>query len=109
MRLAVLAALAASLAGCSASPVTGAPDTVPAPLASPTAPAPTAAPSAAAARRPCPPLDPAIASEALRLTPIASSSAGGTDGLTAGLMASELRKNARLRQIIAAYQRCHGP
>src|SRR5262245_8907574 len=98
MRLAVLAALAASLAGCSASPAIWAPETGPAVLAAPVPVAASMPPGAPAARRPCPPIDPAVAAESQRLTPIAGSPAGDTDALTAALMSSEAAKNARLRQ-----------
>ena len=40
------------------------------------------------------------------MTPIAGSSAGNTDALTAALISSEAAKNALLGQVLLAYERC---
>ncbi len=97
MRIVVCAVMAAALAGCSAAPAGWRTETVPVVMASPT-------PAAIAAQ--CPPLDPAVAKEATRVTPLEAVRAGGIDGLAAVLMRSEAEKNARLRQAWAAYRRC---
>jgi hypothetical protein len=96
MRIAICAALAASLAGCSASPGVWPAEIVPVVMAPP--------PAAVAA--PCPPLNPAVAREATRVTTLEAVRAGGIDGLAAALMRSEAEKNARLRQAWDAHRRC---
>jgi hypothetical protein len=52
-----------------------------------------------------PELDPELAAESQRMTPIAGVS-HDFDALTAALMASEARKNVRLREAAQAYERC---
>jgi hypothetical protein len=65
---------------------------------------PRSAPTPAKLAR-CPHLDPALAEESKRMTPIAGVGRD-FDALTATLMGSEARKNARLRQAIGAYEGC---
>jgi hypothetical protein len=98
MRVAVVAAIAASLAACAVEPAGWHAEIVPAILRA-------ADPSTAAKYAGCPKLDPALAEESKRMTPIAGVSRD-FDALTAALMGSEARKNARLRQAISAYERC---
>jgi hypothetical protein len=97
MRIVVCAVMTATLAGCSAAPAEWRAETVPVVMASPT---PAAMPP------PCPPLDPGVAKEAARVTPLEALRAGGIDGFAAALLRSEAEKNARLRQAWAAHQKC---
>jgi hypothetical protein len=93
---AVLAVMAAALAGCAGAPGNWRADTVP--LA-------TAPLEAASARRaPCPALDPAITAESRRVTPIAS--AAELNALTASLIGPEAAKNASLTRVVRAYEKC---
>ena len=99
MRIAALAAAAAALAGCSVAPAQWSAEMVPVITGAP----------APARSKPCAALDPAIGAEAERLTPLAGDGGRNTDALTASLMQSEVAKNARLRQVLAAYERCRRP
>jgi hypothetical protein len=99
MRAIVLAAAAASLAACSAGPAAWQAETVPVVVVAP-APAQMSKPSR------CPPIAAGVTGEASRMTPLAPMRDGGIDALTAALMRSEAEKNARLRQAVAAYERC---
>jgi hypothetical protein len=93
---AVLAVMAAALAGCGGAPTAWRADTVP---------LVTAPVEAASARgAPCPAVDPAITAEARRVTPIAS--AAELDALTAALIGSEAAKNASLARLVRAYEKC---
>jgi hypothetical protein len=98
MKIVSLAATAATLAACSAEPAGWRTEIVPAVLR-------TADPSTLAKSAICPKLDPLLAEESKRMTPIAGVGRD-FDALTATLMGSEARKNARLRQAIGAYERC---
>jgi hypothetical protein len=98
MKIALLTAACALLAGCSTVPMTRPAETVPV-LLERTEPSPR--PKA----RFCPALDVALAVEAVKITPIAEQGAD-VDALTAALMASETRKNAKLRDALRAYERC---
>jgi hypothetical protein len=98
MKIVSLAAIAALLAGCSAELPQWRAETVPA-IVVPSVPV-----SAAKPTRACPPLDPAIAAESTRLTPIGQ--AREADGLTAALMGSEAAKNASLASLARAYEKC---
>ncbi len=113
MRIAILAGLAASLAGCTV-PLTPWPaEIVPVALQ----PADTTSAVGNAPKRQidapartkyagCPPIDASLTAEAARVTPLNGARAGGIDALTAALMRSEAEKNARLRQAVAAYEVC---
>jgi hypothetical protein len=98
MRIAVAAAMAASLAACSVRPAELPAEIVPVVLA-------PAVPSRPAKLAGCPKLDPMLVEESKRMTPIAGVGRD-FDALTAALMGSEARKNARLRQVAQAYERC---
>jgi hypothetical protein len=99
MRIAILAAVAASLTACSAGPAPWQAKTIPvvviASVSTPKSPR-------------CPPIDADVAREAKRMTPLELMRDSGMDGLTAALMRSEADKNARLRQAVMAYERCRG-
>jgi hypothetical protein len=98
MKVASLAATAALLAGCAAELPGWRAETVPVVVVH-------SAPASAAKSPPrCPPLDPAIEAEMRRLTPM--NKAKELDGLAAALMGSEATKNAQLRQVAMAYERC---
>jgi hypothetical protein len=94
IRAAIVTAFLAAMAGCSAPPASQPSQ----PLA--------AVQSPPQAVRACPPLDPAIAAEAIAVTPAERLAAGGAPALSAALMASEIRKNARLRVAIESYRLC---
>jgi hypothetical protein len=97
MRNVLSAALAATLAGCSTAPAEWRAETVPVVVVhSQLKPNPSH----------CPQLDPSIASESTRVTALEASRSGGIDGLAAALMRSEMEKNARLRQVWVAHQKC---
>jgi hypothetical protein len=113
MRIAILAALAASLVGCTV-PLTPWPAEI-IPVALQPAAAPGGAENApqrlidAPARRKyadCPPIDATVTAEAVRITSLDVARTGGIDALTAALMRSEAEKNARLRQVVAAFEQC---
>jgi hypothetical protein len=87
---------AAALAGCASAPAQWQADTVP------LARAPAVTISARLA--PCPAVDPAITTEARRLTPIAGFPEG--EPLTAALIGSEAVKNASLARLMRAYETC---
>jgi hypothetical protein len=96
MRIAILAAAAASLAACSAGPAPWRAETVPVLViaqAEPQMPR-------------CPPIATSITMEALHMTPLEPMREGGINALAAALMRSEAEKNARLRQAMIAYERC---
>ena len=95
----LLVGLAAALAGCSQSSGRRGAETVSGPLAAPVT-------SAAVQAERCPRMDPRILGEANSETPAAVLSDGGSPALAAALMASEARKNARLREAVAAYDDC---
>jgi hypothetical protein len=99
MRIAILAAAAASLAACSAGPVAWQAETVPVLVI---APAPPQIPKSPR----CPPIAASVTAEASRMTLLESTRDGGIDALAAALMRSEAEKNARLRQAVATYERC---
>jgi hypothetical protein len=99
MRATVLAPIVALLAACSAGPAAWQAETVPVVVMTP-APAQTPTPSR------CPSIDAGITAEASRVTPLEPMHKGGIDALTAALMRSEAEKNTRLRQAVAAYERC---
>ena len=93
---AFLAVMAAWLGACADAPDNGRAGTVP---------LVTAPAEAASARRtPCPAVDPAIAAEARRVTPIAG--AAELDALTAALIGSEAAKNASLARLVRVYEKC---
>jgi hypothetical protein len=94
MKLTPLAATAALLAGCAVDAPGWRAETVPVILE-----------RVQPALLFCPPLDPAIEAEATRVTPI-NAARGDLDAATAALLGSEARKNARLREIAAAYRSC---
>jgi hypothetical protein len=101
MRIAILAAAAASLAACSAGPVAWQAETVPVVVV-------TTAPVQTPRSSTCPPIAAGVMGEASRVTPLEPKREGGIDALTAALMRSEAEKNARLRQAVMAYDRCRG-
>lgn len=99
IRIALLAAVAAAVAGCSGSAGPWQPQTVPVIVEPPGA-------SQRPLRARCRPLDPAIAAEAQKMTHIATMRDGGIDALSSALMASEARKNAWLKKAAENYRRC---
>jgi hypothetical protein len=99
MRAIVLAPIAAALAACSAGPAAWQAEIVPVVVI---ASAPTQMPKSPR----CPPLTASVTDEASHMTPLAPMPSGGIDALAAALMRSEAEKNARLRQAVAAYERC---
>lgn len=94
-RMIILAGLAAALAGCSQTSGRQGAAAVSGPLA-----------VEPAMPEPCPRMDPRILGEANSETPAAVLTDGGSPALAAALMASEARKNARLREAVAAYGDC---
>jgi hypothetical protein len=98
MKIALLAASAALLAGCAVTPAEWRAETV---LVIEQLSVPAMQPRL----RTCSPMDPAIAVEAQRVTPI-EHAGGNLDALAAALIAAEARKNVRLRQALAAVERC---
>jgi hypothetical protein len=98
MRGIALAATAALLAACSAGPAVWQAETVPVVVT--TAPAQTPRPTE------CPPIAAGVTGEASHMTPLEPMRAGGIDALAAALMRSEAEKNARLRQVVMAYEVC---
>jgi hypothetical protein len=99
MKLTSLAALPALLTGCAAELPQWRAETVPAILV-------PAAPAVAVKPRACAPLPSEITAEAARMAPLDDARVGGVAALSAALMGSEARKNARLRQAVQAYERC---
>lgn len=93
---AALAAAVCALAGCATIPPPWPADTVPVATAP--------AVGAPVPRNPCPAIDPAIAREAARMTPIASLREG--EALTAALIGSEAAKNYSLARLLHAYEKC---
>jgi hypothetical protein len=100
MRGIVLAATAALLAACSTGPAWQA-ETVPVVVVAQAAPQMPRPPQ-------CPPIAAGVMGEASRMTSLEPMRDGGIDALAAALMRSEAEKNARLRQAVAAYERCRG-
>jgi hypothetical protein len=99
MRIAILAAAAASLAACSAGPAAWRAETVPVVFIA-------SAPAQMPKSPRCPPIASGVTGEASRITPLEPMREGGIDALTAALMRSEAEKNMRLRQALLAYDRC---
>jgi hypothetical protein len=94
IRAAIVTAFLAAMAGCSAPPASQPSQ----PLA--------VVQSPPQAVKVCPPLDPAIAAEAIAVTPAERLAAGGAPALSAALMASEAKKNEALLRAARAYERC---
>jgi hypothetical protein len=101
MRIVILAAVAASLAACSAGPAAWQAETVPVLVIASTPPSMTKSPT-------CPPIATGVTAEASCLTLIEPMREGGIDALTAALMRSAAEKNARLLQAVKAYEHCRG-
>lgn len=99
MKISSVVCAAALLAACSIQPNAWRAETIPAVLESSKGVVTPRAPS-------CPPMDPEIQAEAKRVASLDSLRSGGSDALAVALIGSEAHKNARLRQALAAYERC---
>ena len=99
VKIIVLACAAGLLAACAArTPVSP-------PLTASAAPSLLSSPPARVPVK-CAQLDASIAAEAAAQAPLAQIITGDTPALSAALMASEARKNDRLRQVLVAYEQC---
>jgi hypothetical protein len=101
MRAIVLAPIATLLAACSAGPVAWQAETVPVVVVA-------SAPAQMPKSPRCPPIAAGVTGEASRITRLEPMREGGINALAAALIRSEAEKNARLRQAVAAYERCRG-
>jgi hypothetical protein len=97
----LLAGLVALLGGCSDPAVRWAADTVPVPLG-------VAVPAETPKSPQCKPMPESVSAEAEAQTPIEALRDGGSRALSAALIASEARKNHRLREALEAYEACRG-